>query len=134
MAPDHPFRANARRPITSEDARANTGATPGIPSARLSQGVTDLPTSRTPENRPLYFQSFAHCPLSLTSFFALCFDTLAHSSSRNSPVLIVMHHCPSIFSPDYVASAAIQRRRRPRPARAAADAVLYLPVQGTPLP
>src|SRR5579862_4201443 len=63
--------------------------------------------TRTIEIATLSFQAFAHCPSSLTSFFALCFDTLTHCSVRNSPVLIIIHHCPYIFSPDYVASAAL---------------------------
>ena len=97
MLLDHPFRANALRAITSE----GTSAALGIP-ARLSHGLTAGSHSRTLENRPLYFQSFAHCPLSLTSKFALCFDTLAHCSSRNSPEMIIIHHCPMLFLHSWV--------------------------------
>src|SRR5579862_4409596 len=47
---------------------------------------------------PVYFQRLAHCPSLLTSFFALCFDTLAHSSVRNSHEMIIMHHALCFFS------------------------------------
>ncbi len=50
------------------------------------------------ENAALYFQSFAHCPSSLPAKVALCFDTLAHSSVRNSPEMIIMHHALGVFS------------------------------------
>jgi len=63
--------------------------------------------SHTPTGRPkplaleipaLYFQGVAHCPSSLTSKIALCFDTLAHCSVRKPPVLIIMHHALGVFS------------------------------------
>ncbi len=109
MTFDHPIRASA--------LRANIGAAVGNPQSlsRLSKHPFALPNPRTPENPILCFQALAHCPLSLTSFFALCFDTLAHSSSRNSPEMIIIHHALGVFSPTYVASAAPSVIPRPEP-------------------
>jgi len=104
---DHSIRARV--------PSANPGAALGAASAPLSKRPVAPPNPRAPENPVLCFHALAHCPLSLSSFFALCFDTLTHSSSRNSPVLILIHHALGVFSQDYVASAAPSVTPRPKP-------------------
>jgi hypothetical protein len=87
---------------------------PRTPSRPTSDALIGRPRQRTSETAALCFQSVAHCPSLLTSFSALCFDTLTHSFSRNSPEMIFMQHCPYIFSP-----IISQTRRLPAPASAA---------------
>jgi hypothetical protein len=86
------------RPIRASVPSAKTSAALGDSSPRLLKDPIALPNSPTPENPVLCFHALAHCPLSLTSRFALCFDTLTHSSSRNSPGMIFIHHALGVFS------------------------------------
>jgi hypothetical protein len=91
------------------------------------------------KNVALCFQSLAHCPLSLTSLFALCFDSLTNSSSCNSPVLILMQHALCFFSRDYVAFAGsglhaqARGEQSPRLARWT-QPFRHSPVLASPLP
>src|SRR5579872_3687485 len=98
MPLDRSIRAHAHRPKTSEGTNAKISASAGIPSACLWEERRALPNWRTPEKPPLCFHTLAHCPISLTSLFALCFDTLTNCFSRNSHGMIIIHHCPYIFS------------------------------------
>ncbi len=89
---------HSNRSIRPSAPSARANAALGSASAPLSKGPVAPPNPRTPENPVLCFHAFAHCPSSLTSKFALCFDTLTHSSSRNSPEMIIIHHALGVFS------------------------------------
>src|SRR5579862_5736239 len=85
-------------PIARSVSRSR-GPSRSFRAVEHSCGGLDAPLSGpTVAIAPVYFQRLAHCPSLLTSFFALCFDTLAHSSLRNSPEVIIMHHALWVFS------------------------------------
>ena len=84
VAFDRPVRAIARRPKTSEDASANTGATLGIPSARLSQGPTALRSRAHSKIVPFIFNRLRTAP---------------SASPQNSPFVLILLRTPPPATP-----------------------------------
>jgi hypothetical protein len=83
--------------VTLNSQSANRPDARQRPASRPSQHQFRPFQSPASEIGLLCFQSLAHCPSLLPSFFALCFDTLTNCSVRNSPVLIFMQHALCFF-------------------------------------
>ncbi len=90
-----------RASCTSPRRRTGNPSAAFLPARHRATATLAAPRrskiAASPKIPLLYFQCVAHRYASLTSQTALYFHTFAHSSSRNSPVLIIMQHALPVF-------------------------------------